>query len=178
MAVSRTFANCNRRERNKPNTIRLSESHSLVAACDESMTKYHGGCDDERARMLDVVVRRVRADFGSVGRFGTGRFAGIGAASFGRHAASEFAGLSVVARVNAVGGVGHGFADGLANSTGVPVLAAVFRYSRRCSGTRGGVPVLAAVFRYSRRGRRDEVVPGRSSLCEARQRLGVEPLRE
>ena len=37
---------------------------------------------------------------------------------------------------------------------------------------------IRQVFRHSRRFRRDETAPGRSSLCEARQRLGVEPLRE
>lgn len=37
---------------------------------------------------------------------------------------------------------------------------------------------IRQVFRHARRLRRDEVAPGRSSLCEARQRLGVKPLRE
>lgn len=37
---------------------------------------------------------------------------------------------------------------------------------------------IRQVFRHARRLRRDEVTPVRSSLCEARQRLGVEPLRE
>ena len=37
---------------------------------------------------------------------------------------------------------------------------------------------IRQVFRHLRRFRRDETAPGRSSLCEARQRLGVEPLRE
>jgi len=37
---------------------------------------------------------------------------------------------------------------------------------------------IRQVFRHARRLRRDEVTPRRSSLCEARQRLGVQPLRE
>lgn len=36
---------------------------------------------------------------------------------------------------------------------------------------------IRQVFRHARRLRRDEQAPGRSSLCEARQRLGVEPVR-
>lgn len=36
---------------------------------------------------------------------------------------------------------------------------------------------IRQVFKHSRRLRRDEPTPGRSSLCEARQRLGVEPVR-
>lgn len=36
---------------------------------------------------------------------------------------------------------------------------------------------IRQVFRHARRMRGDEQAPGRSSLCEARQRLGVEPLR-
>ena len=36
---------------------------------------------------------------------------------------------------------------------------------------------IRQVFKYSRRLRKDEPAPGRSSLCEARQRLGVEPVR-
>ena len=37
---------------------------------------------------------------------------------------------------------------------------------------------IRQVFRHSRGFRRGETAPGRSSLCEARQRLGVEPLRK
>ena len=37
---------------------------------------------------------------------------------------------------------------------------------------------IRQVFRHARRLRCDESIPERSSLCEARQRLGVEPLRE
>ncbi|MFM9964918.1 MAG: transposase domain-containing protein [Planctomycetaceae bacterium] len=37
---------------------------------------------------------------------------------------------------------------------------------------------IRQVFRHSRRSRRGELAPGRSSLCEARQRLGAEPLRK
>jgi hypothetical protein len=37
---------------------------------------------------------------------------------------------------------------------------------------------LRQVFRHSRRLRENERTPGRSSLCEGRRRLGVEPLRE
>ena len=36
---------------------------------------------------------------------------------------------------------------------------------------------IRQVFKHSRRSRKDEPSPGRSSLCEARQRLGVEPVR-
>lgn len=54
-----------------------------------------------------------------------GHFAGIGAARFGRHAASEFAEASVVARGHDVGGVGDGIAHRLADSTSVPAFAAV-----------------------------------------------------
>jgi len=37
---------------------------------------------------------------------------------------------------------------------------------------------IRQVFRHARRLREDESTPGRSSLCEGRRRLGVEPLRE
>lgn len=37
---------------------------------------------------------------------------------------------------------------------------------------------IRQVFKRCRRGREGELTPGRSSLCEARQRLGVEPVRQ
>lgn len=37
---------------------------------------------------------------------------------------------------------------------------------------------IRQVFKHARRLRPDEVTPGRSALCQARQRLGIEPLRQ
>lgn len=63
------------------------------------------------------------------------------------------------------------------NSRACPLSHEVMMWVVLAMGLLTDLPIRQ-VFRHSRGFRRDEKTPGRSSLCEARQRLGVEPLRE
>lgn len=63
------------------------------------------------------------------------------------------------------------------NSRACPLTHEIMMWVVLAMGLLTDLPIRQ-VFRHARRFRRDESVPGRSSLCEARQRLGVEPLRE
>lgn len=63
------------------------------------------------------------------------------------------------------------------NSRACPLSHEVMMWVVLAMGVLTDLPIRQ-VFRHSRRFRPDESAPGRSSLCEARQRLGEEPLRE
>jgi len=63
------------------------------------------------------------------------------------------------------------------NSRACPLSHEVMMWVVLAMGVLTDLPIRQ-VFRHSRRFRDGETAPGRSSLCEARQRLGLEPLQE